>query len=460
MPETINLSNNGLRSLAFVVGQNGVSLEVEKSLRYYLTGGPADNPAQFDDQSKIFFWHPRRDQLGLFPYELTVKDPLGQEVKKSVTINLLIAPSPEALPKGWDDFKLSEKYLRGRDYLPTTNIWEAEIASTGDYTIELKVTDTANKVYTLTYLPRNGNEIIDKNQQTATIMMGDLYRSERPKLIRRNLYEDLFNYLDVIFKSVEGVKISGSYQLSSFNLTDQSRATRAAEASTPKLNISFDDRYYEETLFSKKEPILISDTPVIKIDFGAATGLIWRRAKMVIDQTEYKAILGDFTTIVVKPDKKVSPFNVDYAMYMLTIPAVKKLPYGEHLISFAMEDAYGQIISREVYARVVTVPTQLQGIPTVFPNPFNPSHDSEVKIQYRLSQPAEIDLVMFSSDGGIICKKHFASGDEGGKQGINTITWNGGGDSGLTVSNGMYIGVIIDKGTNRMLDKFRITVFR
>ncbi|MFH1683840.1 MAG: hypothetical protein ABIA67_03030 [Candidatus Margulisiibacteriota bacterium] len=227
----------------------------------------------------------------------------------------------------------------------------------------------------------------------------------------------------------------------------------------PRINIAFDDRFYEDTLYSKKEPILISDVPVIKIDFNTASGVIWRRARLVINEIEHKAAWGDFSMVVVKPYKKIPTFDAEYAMYILNVPPVKKLPFGEHSFLFEFENAYGMLVTKEAFARVVTVPTQIEGKPVIYPNPFNPAQ-GEAKIQYKLSMQANIELVVFGAGGSTVMKKRFSMGEEGGKKGLNTVSWNGKAETGAMVSNGIYIGVLIDKNENRIMDKFRITIFR
>jgi len=463
MPERLTVKGNGLHSLAFVVYQTPVSAEVEKSLRYYLEGGPIGNSATFDDHSKLFFWRPEQQDVGEHTFSLTVQDSLGNQTEESVVIEVKAAPSIEALPHGWQDLKETERYLIGRDYLLSSHLIEFVIAALPAYQIDITVKDSFDQVCYLTYLPQEGTDIVNKGARTATIMLGGQYDSDSYKTVRRDLYEDLFNTIDLVFKRVDAIKITGDFSLKSFTVTDNLGLIAAAGSDDiylPRLNLAFDDRFYEDSLYSAKEPILISDTPVIKIDFNTTSGLIWRRAKLFINETEYNAAWGDFSTIVVKPYKKASSFDIEHAMYVLRIPTVKKLPFGEHHISFQVENAYGLMVSREAYARVVTLPTQVEGKPMVFPSPFNPSLHNEVKIQYRLSLQSNIELVIFGGDGSTVMKKRFAMGDEGGKKGLNTVTWNGKSDSGMSVSNGIYIGVIIDKDENRILDKFRLTVFR
>lgn len=463
IPETIQVKGNGLNSLAFVVRESGISPESITTLRYSWEGFPAANPPTFDDVSKLFFWRPESNQVGNYNFTLTVKDPLGAKSTASVNINVLKAPSLEALPKRWQDTKKEIQYLEGRNYLPATNLIEVNIAARPQYQIEIKVKDSLDQDCTLTYFPKDGKAVVNKAQKTAKIMMGGKYSSESLKIIRRNLYEDLFNHLGLIYKRIESVEISGGYLLKGFQVTNKNALVAAAgldNIKLPILNLSFDDRFYESSLFNKDEPMMIADTPTIKIDFNTTSGLIWRRARLVVDETEYIAARGEFSTVTIKPYKDVSSFDVDYAMYMLKIPHVKRLAFGEHHVIFEMENAFGFVVTREAFTRVVSLPSEIIGKPVVYPNPFNPRQHNKVEIQYKLSMQANIEIVIFGSDGSAKVKKRFSMGEEGGRKGLNKVAWDGKSEVGATLPNGIYSGVIIDKGENRILDKFRFTVFR
>jgi hypothetical protein len=315
----------------------------------------------------------------------------------------------------------------------------------------------------LTYIPEEGRAETNRSNKTAIIKLGGEYASQDIEKVRRDLYEDLYTHLNLIFKRIESIKLEGGYLLKAFNIYDKPSLVAAAGVENieqPVLNLSFDDRFYLETLFSKENPILISDTPVIKVDFNTRSGLIWRKCWMEIDKNEYRAAKNEFTLIVVKPYKDVASFDVDYAMYMLRIPVGRKLAFGEHHIVFEAENAYGMRIKKEAYARVVSLPTEVVGAPVVFPNPFSPMRDREAKIQYQLSMRADIEVVLFGVDGSVIMKKRFSKGEEGGKKGYNTIYWNGLSDMGLRVPNGIYSGVIIDRDGNRILDRFKLTIYQ
>ncbi|MFC1637506.1 hypothetical protein ACFL1W_00645, partial [Candidatus Margulisiibacteriota bacterium] len=298
---------------------------------------------------------------------------------------------------------------------------------------------------------------------TAEIQLGGKYASDYVRMIRRDLYEDLYDHLGMILNHIVSVRVTGGYSLARFSILDRPSLISAMGTDKiylPVVNLSFDDRFYSETLFSRQDPMLISDTPVIKLDFNTASGLIWRQTRLFINDTEYHAVRNGFTSVVVKPYQDASTFDVNYAMYMLRIPVEQKLPFGEHHIVLEVQNAFGMTVSREAYVRVVSIPAQVEGRPVVFPSPFNPERDGEVKIQYRLSMAANIEIAVFGVDGSTKVKLRIFMGEEGARKGLNTISWDGRTAGGMPASNGIYTGVIIDKDENRILEKFKMTVYR
>ncbi len=463
VPSTIEVLGNGLHCVAFMVKLEGVPEGEEENFSYALKGLPADAPQIFDKTSRIFFWRPEPNQTGLYKFEFVAEHQTGWTLSKSSTVKVLRAPTLEALPKGWEDKKKEEKYLTGRNLLPSSNFLEMEIAALPEYELEIKVKDSMDEEYTLTYVPKEGGADVNKGLKTALIKLGGMYATERVKMVRRDLYEDLFSTFKIIFKRIESVKLRGNYLLKDFRIFAKETlvsATGIKNIYPPVLNLTFDDSFYQEALYSKENPMMISDSPVIKIDFNTTSGLVWKRSRLFIDEAEYHAARGDFTLVVVKPYKDASSFDVNYAMYMLRVPAAKKLAFGEHLFVFEAENAYGMLATKEAYARVVSLPAQVVGKPLVYPSPFNPSRDLEVKIQYQLSLQTNVELIIFSVDGSTVMRKKIAMGEEGGKKGYNTVAWDGKTAAGFSVPNGIYSGVIIDRDENRILEKFMITVYR
>ena len=463
VPGTIEVRANGLRCVAFVAGLKGVPPEEREDFNISLKGLPAEAPLFFDEKNRFFFWCPRAEQAGSYRFDFVAEDRSGRRLFKSTNIKVIKAPSPEALPKGWADMKKEDQYLLGRKYLPSANFIEMEMAALPGSAVVITVLDSMDRECVLKYVPREGRAEVNKQQLSALVKLGAVYASDKPKKVRRDLYEDLYDTLGLIFKKIKTVEFRGGYLLEAFSVYDKPRligSIGAANIYMPNLNFSFDDRFYEKSLYSKKEPMMISDAPTIKVEFNTASGLIWRRGRLMIDETEYHAVRNEFSLVVVKPYKDISTFDVNSVMYLLRIPAVKKLPFGEHRFLFETENAYGMPIRMEAYARVVTLPAQIVGRPMVYPSPFNPMMHREVSIQYELSMQTNVEVVVFGVDGSTVMKQRFYMGEEGAQKGKNTISWDGKNEMGQTVSNGIYSGVIIDRDENRILEKFKIAVYR
>ena len=465
MPFSLDVVGNGLHSVSFVVKERlaSESLGVDATLRYHLEGISTDNPPTFDDKTKLFFWTPNPDQVGKHTFTLVVKDPLGNKDSQSVIINVSPAASLEALPKRWEDLKKAEKYLLGRDYFPSTHLIELQIGADPDYELEVSVKNSMDEDCVLTYLPKDGQAEVNRGRRLATIYLGGQASTSYVQTIRLDLYEDLFNYLGKVFKKINYIKLRGNYILKDLRTYDNLTMVTAMgdeDIFIPTINLALDERFYEDNMYSKKEPMSVSDVPEIKIDFSTSSGVKWRRANLFINDKEYNAARDEFSLVVVKPYKDIEAFDILYVMFMLKIPVASKLPFGEHHLVFSAENAYGQVFSKEAFVRVVTIPSQIEGRPLVYPSPFNPSVHGEVKIQYRLSMQANIEMVVFGGDGSTVMKKRFNMGEEGAKKGLNTVIWDGKTDAGHTVSNGIYVGALIDRDENRILEKFRMTVFR
>ncbi|MBU0502401.1 MAG: hypothetical protein KJ811_04035, partial [Candidatus Margulisbacteria bacterium] len=394
---------------------------------------------------------------------LSVKDPTGASTSASVAINVVAAPSIEAVPKAWKDMKKVEKYLIGRTLFPATNFIDFEIENLSMYEVAIKVQDVSGANWLLVYVPGEGRDEINKSKNTVRIMLGGRYSKPGPKNVRRDLYEDLYNYLGVIFKKIEAIDLSGDYNLRRFTIFNQDDLISFVGKDNiyqPEIEIYFDDQAYRPVIHTKKDPLLISDTPSVRVELKTTAGLIWQKSRLLLDKDEYKAAEDGFGLVVVKPRKSVTSFDVNYGMYLINFETSRKIPFGEHKIIFETQNAYEQLITRECFVRVVSLPAQIVGQPMVFPNPFNPMQADEIKIQYKLTMQTNIEIVLFATDGSAVMKKRFSIGDEGANKGINTVSWDGKSSGGQNLPNGIYTGVIIDKDENRILEKFRLTIFR
>ena len=95
----------------------------------------------------------------------------------------------------------------------------------------------------------------------------------------------------------------------------------------------------------------------------------------------------------------------------------------------------------------------------MFPVPFSPGPGKELTLQYSLSRNADIELFVFSSDGQAVKKLSFSKGEEGGKEGLNKVSWDGVSNTGVRVGNGIYIATIIDREVRDVLGKIKLVVY-
>ncbi len=83
------------------------------------------------------------------------------------------------------------------------------------------------------------------------------------------------------------------------------------------------------------------------------------------------------------------------------------------------------------------------------PNPFSPLKE-ETEIIYTLSKDAGVEIWIFSLIGNLVRKYSFASGEEGGKSGLNTIKWDGRNGEERVVADGVYLAVITAGGETKI----------
>lgn len=103
---------------------------------------------------------------------------------------------------------------------------------------------------------------------------------------------------------------------------------------------------------------------------------------------------------------------------------------------------------------------RLTDTPLAFPSPYNPGSGNPVVLQYSLSQNSDIDLIIFSFSGQVIKRITVGSGLEGGKAGLNKLSWDGKTDFGTLPGNGVYIATILDGQEHKILGKAKITIYR
>ncbi len=100
-----------------------------------------------------------------------------------------------------------------------------------------------------------------------------------------------------------------------------------------------------------------------------------------------------------------------------------------------------------------------QGLVINSPNPFNPGIQATT-IMYNLDKDYDVNVYIFNTVAELIWKRAFSAGENGGKSGLNTITWNGVNDFGENSGNGVYLIHIAQRNSSKTIAKGKIAILR
>jgi len=99
-------------------------------------------------------------------------------------------------------------------------------------------------------------------------------------------------------------------------------------------------------------------------------------------------------------------------------------------------------------------PLAAGGSLTNYPNPFHPD-EAPTTIHYVLNDDATVRMRIYTLSGGLVLDQSFARGDEGGRQGHNTVQWNGYNNENEPVASGGYILFIEAEGNGATMHVMR-----
>jgi FlgD Ig-like domain len=99
-------------------------------------------------------------------------------------------------------------------------------------------------------------------------------------------------------------------------------------------------------------------------------------------------------------------------------------------------------------------PNAAGGYVTNYPNPFHPG-EAPTTIAYKLDDNATVTLRIYTITGGLVFEKTFASGQLGGRTGLNEFVWDGRNGKGETVASGGYVVDIQAAGSGETLHAMR-----
>ena len=126
-----------------------------------------------------------------------------------------------------------------------------------------------------------------------------------------------------------------------------------------------------------------------------------------------------------------------------------------HMFRFIVRDQSHVEAVIIMTAIIMTGQVDVIGKPLNYPNPFSPMSGRSTLIQYTLSVDAPIMVVLFDITGHQVKRLNFSSGANGGRAGVNNVSWDGRSLTGNIAGNGMYIFEIISEnrliGTGKMV---------
>jgi hypothetical protein len=271
---------------------------------------------------------------------------------------------------------------------------------------------------------------------------------------------------DLRLRDIKGYPLSGPY-IREHNRVDVGLAQLLEMLGIeprPRIRMWFNNRLYQPSAYGGA-PFVIAANPAIRVEIDIA------HPYAVSDRT------SDYS-IVINPDG-ASPKTLDMSMAKVNALSYEAGGLRASALEYAMREdemlAPGPHVFRVTarssgtvglasmateYATVEVMggPLRGTGMPITYPSPYSISKDRTVTIQYGLSENANVDVYVVGAGGERIKRFAINSGDEGGRAGINKITWNGTTDQGYLAGNAIYVGTIVDRQEGKLLGKFKMTI--
>jgi len=182
---------------------------------------------------------------------------------------------------------------------------------------------------------------------------------------------------------------------------------------------------------------LISATPII-------TAVVSCDAGDPIINTSYCSLEVDGSAL---------PINFNWSTagqppltYLLTIyprSPIPAEPVNSHVIRIKVMTNLGGIGIWDGNIAVMSGAVQVVGDVLNYPNPFKPLSGKSTTIAYNLSINATVSIIIYDITGHEVHRATYHSGDDGGRAGINSVSWNGKDLFEDVVGNGMYVYKIV-----------------
>ena len=249
-----------------------------------------------------------------------------------------------------------------------------------------------------------------------------------------------------------GVENLGSLPLEAGKGVTDIRALVVETEPSPDIKVWFNNRLYQKALVDKGIEYIVPKKPKIKMEVNIPAPYA-----LASQASEYTFTIGGNTY-------SFSEKKIEHNKAVFEITLSEELEPGKNTVTFRAKSsgakATGSTAAEIVNITVAGGPLRLLDDPICFPSPFNPERDKFVTIQYTLSENADVDIFIFDIAANIAKKLTIRSGEEGGTGQVNKVKWNGVTDGSFVAGNGVYVGNIVSKTENKVLGKFKLTVYR
>lgn len=301
------------------------------------------------------------------------------------------------------------------------------------------------------------DELSTKNYDTIiTAQSGFKWQGELAKLQKNGLSTP---YLSINKLSHPRLKLTGT------SLTNpQSLATAVAEAGAyknviEKMIAAFIRPQAEgDTIKPEVAQILVDNKEFYNGDFVGSN-----KPLVTVKLTDNVGVVSYNIQIKNKADNSVvlSTSNIISATTNITVSqnATQVLTPGEYELTILASDAANNTVS-DIHGLAVAAGLEITSA-LAGPNPFNPNQQN-VRIQYQLSQAADVTAYIYSRSGEKLYETQIAAGTaNGASTGFNYISWDGRNRWGEVVASDIYIAYIIaDDGSNKVHKKVKVAVLK
>jgi len=237
----------------------------------------------------------------------------------------------------------------------------------------------------------------------------------------------------------------------------------------PKIKIWFGNRLYQPGVYwvpPSNIPFVVEPKPEIRLEISITSPFTLAPAieahsisidgKPPVALTAANIISRTYAAGTTAEQGRITSMSIKYS-------PIEALEPGSHEVAVTSQSS-GLLGAASVSSMVATIevmggPLRLFGPPLTYPSPFSISKQRIVTIQYGLSADANIEIYIIAMDGTRVKRFSLDAGSEGGTAGINKVTWDGRADQGYLAGNAIYFGTIIARDENRLLGKFKLTIF-